>query len=79
MKKALVRITLKVEIKELILNVVSVYGSQAGCQSSRLHIDKGNRGDNEVLGGHGAKERNGHGSHGNGFLKRMEILVVKTF
>lgn len=46
------------------------------------HVDKGNRGDNQALGGHGAKERNagqGHGLHGNGFLKRMEILVVKTF
>lgn len=41
----------------MILNVVSVCGSQAvRVADVSGRVDKGNRGDNEVLGGHGAKD-----------------------
>ena len=43
------------------------------------HVGEGNRGDEEVMGRHGAKERNLEGQSIVDFAKRMEMAIVNTY
>ncbi|KAK3515214.1 hypothetical protein QTP70_010616 [Hemibagrus guttatus] len=58
---------LKLEIEGVMLNVVSGYAPQ------------GNRGDEEVMGKFGVKERNLEGQMVVDFAKRMDMAVVDTY
>uniref|UniRef100_A0AAR2IVR4 Endonuclease/exonuclease/phosphatase domain-containing protein n=1 Tax=Pygocentrus nattereri TaxID=42514 RepID=A0AAR2IVR4_PYGNA len=99
--------SLKLEVDGVILNVVSSYAPQVGCQleekeefwskmdevvdgvprEERLvisadfngHVGEGNRGDEEVLGMYGVKDRNAEGQMVVDFAKRMEMAVVNTY
>ncbi|KAI5099282.1 hypothetical protein C0J45_11421 [Silurus meridionalis] len=43
------------------------------------HVGEGDRGDEEVMGRYGLKERNVEGKMVEDFAKRMEMEVVKTY
>ncbi|KAK3524528.1 hypothetical protein QTP70_029840 [Hemibagrus guttatus] len=99
--------SLKLEIEEVMLNVVSGYAPQVGCELEEKerfwseldevmesiptgervvigadfngHVDEGNRGDEEVMGKFGVKERNLEGQMVVDFAKRMDTAVVNTY
>ncbi|KAI5107453.1 hypothetical protein C0J45_3091 [Silurus meridionalis] len=89
----------KLEVEEMMINVISAYASQVGCEmeekdkfwseldevvegvprNERLvngadlngHVGEGNRGDGEVMGRYGLKERNVEGQMVVDFAKRI--------
>ncbi|KAK3571765.1 hypothetical protein QTP86_018713, partial [Hemibagrus guttatus] len=99
--------SLKLEIEGVMLNVVSGYAPQAGCELEEKerfwgeldevmesiptgervvigadfngHVGEGNRGDEEVMGKFGIKERNLEGQMVVDFAKRMDMAVVNTY
>ncbi|KAK3574008.1 hypothetical protein QTP86_034351 [Hemibagrus guttatus] len=99
--------SLKLEIEGVMLNVVSGYAPQVGCELEEKerfwseldevmesiptgervmigadfngHVGEGNRGDEEVMGKFGVKERNLEGQLVVDFSKRMDMAVVNTY
>ncbi|KAK3509637.1 hypothetical protein QTP70_008034 [Hemibagrus guttatus] len=99
--------SLKLEIEGVMLNVVSGYAPQVGCELEEKesfwseldevmesiptgervvigadfngHVGEGNRGDEEVKGKFGVKERNLEGQMVVDFAKRMDMGVVNTY
>ncbi|KAK3517196.1 hypothetical protein QTP70_000864 [Hemibagrus guttatus] len=99
--------SLKLEIEGVMLNVVSGYAPQVGCELEEKerfwseldevmesiptgervvigadfngHVGEGNRGDEEVIGKFGVKERNLEGQMVVDFAKRMDMGVVNTY
>ncbi|KAK3528677.1 hypothetical protein QTP70_007721 [Hemibagrus guttatus] len=98
---------LKLEIEGVMLNVVSGYAPQVGCELEEKerfwseldevmesipmgervvigadfngHVGEGNRGDEEVMGKFGVKEKNLEGQMVVDFAKRMDMGVVNTY
>ncbi|KAK3548736.1 hypothetical protein QTP70_018458, partial [Hemibagrus guttatus] len=99
--------SLKLEIEGVMLNVVSGYAPQVGCELEEKerfwseldevmesipmgervvigadfngHVGEGKRGDEEVMGKFGVKERNLEGQMVVDFAKRMDMVVVNTY
>ncbi|KAK3559202.1 hypothetical protein QTP86_005198 [Hemibagrus guttatus] len=99
--------SLKLEIEGVMLNVVSGYAPQVGCELEEKekfwseldevmesiptgervvigadfngHVGEGYRGDEEVMGKLGVKERNLEGQMVVDFAKRMDMAVVNTY
>ncbi|KAK3569029.1 hypothetical protein QTP86_021562 [Hemibagrus guttatus] len=99
--------SLKLEIEGVMLNVVSGYAPQVGCELGEKerfwseldevmesiptgervvigadfngHVGEGNRGDEEVMGKFGVKDRNLEGQMVVDFAKRMDMGVVNTY
>ncbi|KAK3543276.1 hypothetical protein QTP70_014062, partial [Hemibagrus guttatus] len=99
--------SLKLEIEGVMLNVVSGYAPQVGCELGEKerfwseldevmesiptgervvigadfngHVGEGNRGDEEVMGKFGVKDRNLEGQMVVDFAKRMDMAVVNTY
>ncbi|KAK3545181.1 hypothetical protein QTP70_001769 [Hemibagrus guttatus] len=99
--------SLKLEIEGVMLNVVSGYAPQVGCELEEKerfwseldevmesiptgervvigadfngHVGEGNRGDEEVMGKFGVRERNLEGQMVVDFAKRMDMAVVNTY
>ncbi|KAK3565387.1 hypothetical protein QTP86_007664 [Hemibagrus guttatus] len=99
--------SLKLEIEGVMLNVVSGYAPQVGCELEEKerfwseldevmestptgervvigadfngHVGEGNRGDEEVMGKFGVKERKLEGQMVVDFAKRMDIAVADLF
>ncbi|KAK3532234.1 hypothetical protein QTP86_009512 [Hemibagrus guttatus] len=107
LKEEFVRNVLKLEIEGVMLNVVSGYALQVGCELQEKerfwseldevmesiptgervvigadfngHVGEGNRGDEQVMGKFGVKERNLEGQMVVDFAKRMDMAVVNTY
>ena len=99
--------SLKLEIEGVMVNVVSGYAPQVGCELEEKerfwreldevvesipreervvigadfngHVGEGNKGDEEVMGKFGVKDRNLEGQMVVDFAKRMEMAVVNTY
>ncbi|KAK3574407.1 hypothetical protein QTP86_006633 [Hemibagrus guttatus] len=99
--------SLKLEIEGVMLNVVSGYAPQVGCELEEKerfwseldevmesiptgervvigadfngHVSEGNRGDEEVMGKFGVKEKNLEGQMVVDFAKRMDMGMVNTY
>ncbi|KAK3527050.1 hypothetical protein QTP86_008660 [Hemibagrus guttatus] len=99
--------SLNLKIEGVMLNVVSGYAPQVGCELGEKerywceldevmesiptgervvigadfngHLGKGNKGDEEVMGRFGVKERNLEGQMVVDFAKRMDMTVVNTY
>ncbi|KAK3565756.1 hypothetical protein QTP86_015017 [Hemibagrus guttatus] len=85
--------SLKLEIEGVMLNVVSGYAPQVGCELEEkerfwseldevmesIPTGEGNTGDEEVMGKFGVKERNLEGQMVVDFAKRMDMAVVNTY
>ncbi|KAK3543950.1 hypothetical protein QTP70_031858, partial [Hemibagrus guttatus] len=99
--------SLKLEIEGVMLNVISGYAPQVGCELEEKerfwseldeviesipmgervvigadfngHVGEGNRGDEEVMGKFGVKERNLEGQTVVDFAKRMDMAVLNTY
>ncbi|KAK3574486.1 hypothetical protein QTP86_008088 [Hemibagrus guttatus] len=72
--------SLKLEIEGVMLNVVSGYAPQVGCElEEKERFCEGNTGDEEVMGKFGVKERNLEGQMVVDFAKRMDMGVVNTY
>ncbi|KAK3518743.1 hypothetical protein QTP70_010884 [Hemibagrus guttatus] len=97
--------SLKLEIEGVMLNVVSGYAPQVGCEleekerfwseldevmvsiptgervviGADFNVGEGNKGDEEVMGKFGVKERNLEGQMVVDFTKRMDMAVVNTY
>lgn len=78
--------SLKLEIKGVLLNAVPVHAPQVGCQEGMVigadfngHVGEGNRGDEEELSRSGVRERNVEGQMVVDFATRMEMVVVNTY
>lgn len=99
--------SLKLEMEGQMVNVVSGYAPQVGCELGEKerfwseldevivsiprgekvvigadfngHVGEGNKGDEEVLGRFGVRERNNEGQMVVDFAKRMEMAVVNTY
>ncbi|KAK3530865.1 hypothetical protein QTP70_003629 [Hemibagrus guttatus] len=99
--------SLKLEFEGVMLNVVSGYAPQVGCELEEKerfwseldevmesiptgervvigvdfngHVGEGNKGDEEVMGKFGVKERNLEGQMVVDFAKRMDMGVVNTY
>ena len=98
--------SVKMEIKGVMVNVISAYAPQVGCELEEKedfwndldemesvyqgegvltradlngHVCEGNRGDEEIMGRHGFKERNLEGQMVVDFAKRMHMAVLNTY
>ncbi|KAF7705380.1 hypothetical protein C0J45_6915 [Silurus meridionalis] len=70
----------KLEVKGVTINVISAYAPQVGCEMEKEKFwSEGNRGDEEVMGRYGFKERNVEGQMAIDFAKRMAMAEENTY
>ncbi|KAI5623399.1 hypothetical protein C0J50_17186 [Silurus asotus] len=80
----------KLEVERLIINVISAYAPQVGCEMEEKekfwseldfngHVGVGNRGDEDVMGRYDFKGRNVERQMVVDFAKRMEMAMVNMY